>query len=132
MGLVEDPMAAVEAETMEGAEVVVAMVMVPVHPHGRGGNNNNNCHHCGKPGHWVREYRNKQPKTEEQAYATQEEESSLLLTEVEPNGGDLVIDGGNGHVTGGGYSPDGSRTPTRETTEQLRSGFTNECSSKGA
>jgi hypothetical protein len=109
MGLVEDPMAvvevmAVEAKTMEGAEVVVAMVMMPVHPHGRGGNNNNNnCHCCGKPGHWVRECRSKQPKTEEQAYATQEEESSLLLTEVEPNGGDLVIDGGNGHVTGGDH-----------------------------
>jgi hypothetical protein len=67
-------------------------------PGGRGGNNNN-CHRCGKPGHWARECRSKQPKKEEQAYAAQEE-SSLLLAEVKTGGGDLVVAGDSGHVAG--------------------------------
>jgi hypothetical protein len=33
-----------------------------------GRRNNNNCHRYGKPGHWARECRSKQPKREEQAY----------------------------------------------------------------
>jgi uncharacterized membrane protein YgcG len=54
---------------------------------GRG--NNGNCHRCGKPGHWARDYRSKQPmKKEEQVYTTQEEEPSLLLAEIETTGGD--------------------------------------------
>jgi hypothetical protein len=48
-----------------------------------GGHGNSNCHCCGKPGHWARDYRSKQPKKNETAFMAQEEEKSFLLTEVD-------------------------------------------------
>jgi hypothetical protein len=62
--------------------------------------NNGNCHRCDKPGHWAHECRSKQPKKDEQVYMAQEEESSLLLAQIDhivP----LVSDESNWNPTGG-------------------------------
>jgi uncharacterized membrane protein YgcG len=37
-----------------------------------GARSNNNRHHCGKPGHWPHDCRNKQPKKKERAFTAQE------------------------------------------------------------
>jgi hypothetical protein len=66
------------------------------------------CHRCGKPGHWVRECRRKQRiKKDGKAYAAQEEETGLLITEFDsfrlPDPGDSV-DGGRDLSDGTGLS----------------------------
>jgi hypothetical protein len=136
MGPVVDPMAAVEvaatvAETAEEAEVTVVMVMVPVHSAAVVGTATIATSVASQATR-LRCATADNPKKEEQAYAAQEEESSLPLTEVETSEGNLVVGGGSGDVAGGGYSPGNSRTPARETIVELCPGFTDECPSKGA
>jgi hypothetical protein len=69
-----------------------------------GPSGNNKCHRCGKAGHWARECRSKQHvKKEEQAYAAQEEESSLLLTELQSTSNSQISGTDAIHVGGGGH-----------------------------
>jgi hypothetical protein len=68
-----------------------------------GHENADSCHRCSKAGHWARDCCSKQPmKKEEQAYATQEEDSSLLFAELESAGGGLSSGEGASHGGAGG------------------------------
>jgi transposase InsO family protein len=89
-----------------------------------GGRGGNKCHRCGKPGHWARECRSKQPKREEQAYTAQEEEQSLMFAEVESVRLPDLSDADGDHVSGGGAGHAGSvdLRGSRTTGEELNLG----------